>query len=236
MKNFDYMARRKWWVIALSFIICHLSFSVSVEAQSFTQRLQQDMGGGGKITVHHDAAIDELVNGKTVAPPAQPRQRNNQNTRQQTTTQRTTDNQQRTSDNLQRTSDNQQRATDNQQRAENQQRQQNNEVVTLREQVETTPVDTIVQPRRTRQMMGYRIQAFAGGKTRNDRQKAEQTKKNLEALFPGHKVYVHFYSPRWICRMGNFRTIAEAKEVLDEVVRMGYDSATLVRGKITVPY
>ena len=36
--------------------------------------------------------------------------------------------------------------------------------------------------------------------------------------------------------MGNFRTITEAKEMLDEVVRMGYDSATLVRGKITVPY
>ena len=222
MKSFNNMTRRKWWVIALSFIICHLSFSVSVGAQSFTQRLQQDMGGGGKITVHHDAAIDELVNGKTVAAPAQPRQRNNQTTRQQPTTQRT--------------SDNQQRANDNQQRAnDNQQRQQNNEVTTLREQVETS-VDTIVQPRRTRQMMGYRIQAFAGGKTRNDRQKAEQTKKNLEALFPGHKVYVHFYSPRWICRMGNFKTIAEAKEVLNEVVRMGYDSATLVRGKITVPY
>ena len=187
------------------------------------------MGGGGKITVHHDAAIDELVNGKTVATPAQPRQRNNQTTRQQPTPQRTSDNQQRNNDNQQRANENQQRAN------ENQQRQQNNEVTTLREQVETS-VDTIVQPRRTRQMMGYRIQAFAGGKTRNDRQKAEQTKKNLEALFPGHKVYVHFYSPRWICRMGNFKTIAEAKEVLNEVVRMGYDSATLVRGKITVPY
>ena len=229
MKSFNNMTRRKWWVIALSFIICHLSFSVSVGAQSFTQRLQQDMGGGGKITVHHDAAIDELVNGKTVAAPAQPRQRNNQTTRQQPTTQRTSDNQQRNNDNQQRANDNQQRANDNQQR------QQNNEVTTLREQVETS-VDTIVQPRRTRQMMGYRIQAFAGGKTRNDRQKAEQTKKNLEALFPGHKVYVHFYSPRWICRMGNFKTIAEAKEVLNEVVRMGYDSATLVRGKITVLY
>ena len=36
--------------------------------------------------------------------------------------------------------------------------------------------------------------------------------------------------------MGNFRTLDEAKEVLDEVVRMGYDTATLVRGKVTVAY
>jgi hypothetical protein len=36
--------------------------------------------------------------------------------------------------------------------------------------------------------------------------------------------------------MGNFRTLTEAKEVLDEVVKMGYDTATIVRGKITVPY
>ena len=99
------------------------------------------------------------------------------------------------------------------------------------------PADSVAQtPQRTRKVMGYRIQAFVGGKTRADRQKAEQTANALRTLFPGHKVYVHFYSPRWICRMGNFRTIAEAKEVLDQVVRMGYDTATLVRGQVTVPY
>jgi hypothetical protein len=214
----------KRWIGLLTLFIIHFTLFINpVGAQSFTQRLQQNTGRGGVITLHQDAAIDELVNGKTVTPPAPTRPKNNQTTRQQNTTQRT-DNQQR--------ADNQQR-TDNQQRADN--RQQKDEMSTLREQ-EVATADTIVQPRRTRQMMGYRIQAFAGGKTRNDRQKAEQTKKNLEALFPGQKVYVHFYSPRWICRMGNFRTIAEAKEVLDEVVRMGYDTATLVRGKITVPY
>ncbi len=84
--------------------------------------------------------------------------------------------------------------------------------------------------------MGYRIQVYVGGKTRAAKQKAESTASAIKTLFPQHKVYVHFYSPRWICRMGNFRTLAEAKEVLDEVVRMGYDTATLVRGRVTVPY
>ena len=36
--------------------------------------------------------------------------------------------------------------------------------------------------------------------------------------------------------MGDFRTIAEAREVYNEVVKMGYDTATIVRGQIYVPY
>ena len=102
---------------------------------------------------------------------------------------------------------------------------------------ELTPDTTLVtDPKRMKKIVGYRIQAFVGGKTRADRQKAERTGEELRTIFPGQQVYVHFYSPRWICRMGNFRTLTEAKEVLDEVVKMGYDTATIVRGKITVPY
>jgi hypothetical protein len=77
---------------------------------------------------------------------------------------------------------------------------------------------------------------FVGGKTRADKRKAESTASTIRSLFPEHKVYVHFYSPRWICRMGNFRTLDEAREMLNKVVSMGYDTATLVRGQVTVPY
>ena len=60
--------------------------------------------------------------------------------------------------------------------------------------------------------------------------------EEIKALFPGVPVYVHFYSPRWICRMGNYRTYEEAHEVLDRVKRNGYQSAIIVKGKITVQY
>ena len=83
---------------------------------------------------------------------------------------------------------------------------------------------------------GYRVQVFAGGNSRNDRVKAEKTGSEIKALFPGEPVYVHFYSPRWICRMGNYRTYEEAHEVLSRVKNLGYQSAIIVKGKITLPY
>ena len=45
---------------------------------------------------------------------------------------------------------------------------------------------------------------------------------------------MHFYSPRWICRLGNYRTYEEAHEKMLEVRKMGYDAATIVKGKITL--
>jgi hypothetical protein len=36
--------------------------------------------------------------------------------------------------------------------------------------------------------------------------------------------------------MGNYRTIEEATEVLRAVKKLGYQSAIIVKGKITVPY
>jgi len=187
---------------------CLFTFLPSL-AQTFTQRIQQTPIGGARVVIHQDATIDELVNGKPEAPVQQQRRdTGGQNTRQQNPRNNGNTGNTGNTGNLVTDNDNTQQAT-----------------------------DSLVQaPQRTRKVMGYRIQAFVGGKTRADRQKAEQTASALRTLFPAHKVYVHFYSPRWICRMGNFRTLAEAKEVLDEVVRMGYDTATLVRGQVTVPY
>ena len=83
---------------------------------------------------------------------------------------------------------------------------------------------------------GFRVQVFAGGNGRTDRQKAERTGEEMKTLFPNEPVYVHFYSPRWICRIGNYRTYEEAHDVLRQVKQMGYPSAVIVKGKITVYY
>ena len=83
---------------------------------------------------------------------------------------------------------------------------------------------------------GWRVQVFAGGNSRVDRQKAERTGDEIKTLFPNEPVYVHFYSPRWICRMGNYRTYEEAHDVLMKVKSLGYPSAIVVKGKITVYY
>ena len=51
----------------------------------------------------------------------------------------------------------------------------------------------------------------------------------------GYKV-AHFYSPRWICRVGNYRTYEEAHQMLVSLRKLGYTQATIVKGKITVSY
>ena len=196
-------------------LLFFISFCPAEAQTPFTQRIQQDVQGGARITIHQDNAITELVNGKPAitTPPRQnndrPRQQNNDRPRQQNND-------------------------------DNNNNQSSGRTESSTETTTTNPVqetDSIaVMPRRTRKMAGYRVQPFVGGNSRADRVKAEQAGATLQALFPGHRVYVHFLGGKWTCRLGDFRTMAEAKEVLDELVKMGYDRAMMVRGQINVPY
>ena len=99
------------------------------------------------------------------------------------------------------------------------------------------PVDTAAHKKVMRggyKVSGYRVQVYAGGNQRKDRQQATRVGNEIKSLFPSQPVYVHFYSPRWICRMGNFRTYEEAHQVLTSVRKMGYNAATIIKDKITV--
>ncbi len=81
---------------------------------------------------------------------------------------------------------------------------------------------------------GYRVQVYSGGNSRADRIKAEETGSKMKTSFPDQPIYVHFYSPRWICRIGNFKTYGEAQDMLRQVKKLGYPQACIVKGKITV--
>ena len=96
------------------------------------------------------------------------------------------------------------------------------------------PVDTSKKVMRGYKVNGYRVQVFAGGNSRKDRQQAERAGNAIKAQFSDVPVYVHFYSPRWICRIGNYRTYEEAHQMLTSIRKMGYTQATIVKGKITV--
>lgn len=88
--------------------------------------------------------------------------------------------------------------------------------------------------RNAHKVTGYRVQVFSGGNSRADKIKAGNIGAQLKASFPNQPVYVHFYSPRWICRMGNFRSYQDAERLLKDVKAMGYGQACIVKGKITV--
>ena len=193
--------------------LCIGCISAADAQSSFTQRLQQSKNGEGKITVTQDKAIDELVNGPVVTAPTR--------TKTTTTQQKPTETQQMTTE------------------KPAEKKELEPKAVAI-EHHDTTTIDAPeeIQKKIMKgvKVAGYRVQVFAGGNTRNDRVKAERIGSEIKSLFPGVPVYVHFYSPRWICRMGNYRTYEEAHAVLERVKNNGYQSAIIVKGKITVQY
>ena len=202
-------------MVLLALFTIHCSLFTFAQS-SFTQRLQQSKNGEGQITVTQDKAIEVLVNGPVVTSP----------TRTKTTT-----TQQKPADKKEKENNT----------ATNQEKDKKQEPkVAVVEHHDTTTIESPeeIQKKIMKgvKVAGYRVQVFAGGNTRNDRLKAERIGSEIKTLFPGVPVYVHFYSPRWICRMGNYRTYEEAHAVLERVKNNGYQSAIIVKGKITVQY
>ena len=203
-----------------------VSCLLAANAQTFTQRLQKNNAGEGKVTVTQSKEIDDLVNGpQDVITPAK------QNTQSSQTTPITQNNQ-----STQTTQKQAEKQTE-----EKQEKPQSQQPIAKTQQPETT-IDTTYtdEPRKKvlkgYKVNGYRVQVYAGGNSRDARVKAERTGREINSLFPGEPVYVHFYSPRWICRIGNYRTYEEAHQMLNAVKKLGYKSAIIVKGKITVPY
>ena len=188
---------------------------LAASAQStFTQRLQEEKQGEGKVTITQDKAIDELVNGPQTAV-------SNQTTQSAQSTQ----------------SPQQQKTTEQQQKPDSGTTQRP-VVAEKGQQSDSTTIDDGRKKimKGGYKINGYRVQVYAGGNSRDARIKAERIGREINSLFPGEPVYVHFYSPRWICRMGNYRTYEEAHQQLRAVKNLGYSSAIIVKGKITVPY
>ena len=191
---------------------------VAANAQTFTQRLQKSNAGEGKVTVTQSKEIDDLVNG-----PQDVNTQSNQSNQNMPTTQKTPV------------------TPTTQKQGEEKETPQQTQRPQITPQSELTPDTTFTTEPRKKvlkgyKVNGYRVQVFAGGNSRDARVKAERTGREINALFPGEPVYVHFYSPRWICRMGNYRTYEEAHQMLNAVKKLGYQSAIIVKGKITVPY
>ena len=184
-------------------ILC-IGIFMNADAQTFTQRIQKAAAGQGKVTIHQDSVIDQLVNnamlGVKTGTPAKSQVAKPTHTSQPSSASQTSS--------ISQTSQS-----------------------TLAPDTVDTSKKLI---RNGYKITGYRVQAFAGGNSRADRIKAEQTGDHIKAQFADVPVYVHFYSPRWICRVGNFRTYEEAHQMLVSLRKLGYTEATIVKGKITV--
>ena len=191
------------------------------QAQTFLDRLKKPTKDKAVVTITQDAAIDKLVNGnnatnatiETKKAPANTTKK--ENATSNTATSNATSNTATPSSNTATPSSN----------------------------ASTSHASSPEEPDMSKKVMknsykvtGYRVQAYAGGNTRNDRRTAETVGNNIKRRFPEQPIYVHFYSPRWICRVGNFRTYEEAHAMLVEIREMGYKQASIVKGKISVQY
>ena len=206
-------------IVALLALIC---IATTAFSQTFTERLQNPVARKPSINVVHSAALDKLVNGnqpdmrpakpQTATPAQKPAETTRKQQPQTDTTKKATTT----------------TATEQKPQQETQKTDEEFEIPTVDMRKKVMG--------RSYKVNGYRVQAYAGGNTRADRQKAQNIGDAIKLKFPEQPIYVHFYSPRWICRVGNFRTYEEAHAMLLEVKKMGYKQASIVKGKISVQY
>lgn len=233
-----------------------LCMTLTGHAQTYTQHIQQRQGGKGTVTVTQSKEIDDLVNGTvnstapssassaarqsspaarpssssaTVKKPSQTpaKAESRQSTPKEKEMEAVREEERRKSEKAaeERRSEERRRAeAEKAEKAQESESEMDIPTVDMRKKV----------MRNARKVTGFRVQAFAGGNTRTDKQKAQQAGENIKMHYPDQPIYVHFYSPRWICRVGNYRTYAEAERMLKAVKALGYKGATIVKGKITV--
>lgn len=187
--------------------------NVCADAQTFLQHLQGQTQGQEKVVIIQSKAIDDLVNGtQKTGSAAVPHTEKKASTSQEKAAPATT-----TPAHKAQTLPTEQPAKD--------------------VDTETAPVDMRKKVmRRSYKVNGYRVQIFAGGNSRKDKIKAQRAGNSVKQAFPDQPIYVHFYSPRWICRMGNYRSYEEASAMLRQIKKLGYTEACIVSGKIVVPY
>ena len=209
--------------------------TIHSEAQSFLDHLQKKEPGKASVKVSQSKDIDELVNGKvkitiTTLPQAPTTSKSKQDDKPSIHP---------------LTPHKQDKITDKTKEDRNNKQERSAKTTERRATKEDTSTFELDIPtidmrkkvmRKSYKINGYRVQAFAGGNSRADRLRAESIRDNIKQVLPNEPIYVHFYSPRWICRVGNYRSYEEAARILKQVKGLGYKQACIVRGKITVQY
>jgi hypothetical protein len=207
-------------IITILFILLCAAHSAS--AQKFLDDLQKKQQGQGSVTVTQSKEITDLVNGTSAV-------KGTPNNTSPTTTTLQDD---KTAAQKEKEKEDSARLAAEKERARILAEKEKKE---KEDELEIPVIDTRKKVmKNSYKIDGYRVQAFTGGNTRNDRIKAEQIRDKLKVAFPDQPIYTHFYSPRWICRMGNYRTFSEANSYCKKLKAMGYKQACVVKGKITV--
>ena len=83
---------------------------------------------------------------------------------------------------------------------------------------------------------GYRVQVYAGNNSRIARQEATDVAEQIKIEFPELPVYAFFQPPRWLCRVGDYRSIEEADASMRRLKASGkFKEVSIVREQINIP-
>lgn len=253
---------------------CTLTLAVgTTKAQTYTEHLQNQQNGTGKVTVNQSKELEALINGS--ASTGKPSTNKPSTSKPSTSTSKPSTSTSKPSTNKPSTSTSaskpstssssssasksssassdhhastsesnreERRATTSSSRPRTNSESENKNIVrrertTEKSNSETTSRTTDSRKKvmkGSRKVVGYRIQVYAGGNTRADREKAQQAGNRIKSHFPSYPIYVHFYSPSWKCRVGNFVEYKEAEQALRRIRSLGFKQAVIVKGKISV--
>ena len=83
---------------------------------------------------------------------------------------------------------------------------------------------------------GYRVQVYAGNNSRIARQEANEVAEQIKQEFPELSVYAFFQPPRWLCRVGDYRSFEEADASMRRLKATGkFKEVSIVREQINIP-
>lgn len=195
---------------SISIVFILFLFSVTASAQStIIQKLQRQVPGEGKVTVHQDESITSLI-GKHAALHAKVAGHT-----------KSADN--NDDDDFVGT-------------AANTSRHKGiaKETVSSTGEIILGDVETEV-PHKIVKAAGYRVQVYAGNNTRNAKLAALRVASDVRNFFPETPVYTFFYPPRWLCRVGDYRSMEEAYSMMRKLkATRVFHEVSIVKDRVNV--
>lgn len=95
---------------------------------------------------------------------------------------------------------------------------------------------TTPESQRTLKSRGFRVQVYAGNNSRQARNDANAVAEKVKEEFPNLPVYTYFQPPRWLCRVGDFKSIEEAHVAMRQLKASGtFKEVSIVREQINIP-
>lgn len=173
-------------------LLAVFAITLSAMAQTpFTQHVRTQRAGEGKVRIIQDSIIEKVVNQPMTGKTAKPGKTKGKTDK---TTTKPKDDTATHHDNAAAKHDN-----------------------TEHENADDNETNKHVGSAKTTTMTAYRIQIFSGSNSHQDKQKAYDLAAKCKEKFPELSVYTKFVSPRWVCRVGDFKNLADAQNYASKI-------------------